>query len=155
MNVTTWHFNVYTLTVFVSEIFNTRFAALARTISATSTVHKYHLLSTKTFVDIIRCCKSAHVTATKQLIMSETFSLWKFGKLKFHTNLTKEGVLIDRIYRIKHTEKFNLNAPHKAPPLLTKLRKIGYSFSKDTKLTEKELYAIHSYVATRKRWLYM
>ena len=53
LNVTTWHFNVYTLTVFVSEIFNTRFAALARTISATSTVHKYHLLSTKTFVDII------------------------------------------------------------------------------------------------------
>ena len=69
--------------------------------------------------------------------MSETFSLWKFGKLKFHTNLTQEGVLIDRIYRIKHTEKFNLNAPHKAPPLLTKLRKIGYSFSKDTELTEK------------------
>ena len=74
-------------------------------------------------------------------------------KLKFYPNLTQKGVLIDRIYRIKHTENFNLKAQHKAPPLLTELRKIGYSFFKDTELTEKQLYAIHSYVATHKRRL--
>ena len=48
-----WNFNIYTLAVFVLEIFNTRFAALTIvSILLHLLMHKYLVLSTKYFVDI-------------------------------------------------------------------------------------------------------
>ena len=48
-----WNSNIYTLAVFVLEIFNTRFAALTIvSILLHLLMHKYLVLSTKYFVDI-------------------------------------------------------------------------------------------------------
>ena len=67
----------------------------------------------------------------------------------FTLNLT-QGVFIDRIYRINRTETWNFNAPILVSSVsLKSTAKCGILCPKTPLLTEKQLHAIHFFVATR------
>ena len=69
--------------------------------------------------------------------------------INFTLNLT-QGVFIDRIYRINHTETWNFNAPTLVTSVSHKITaKCGILCPKTLLLTEKQLHAIHFFVATR------
>ena len=69
--------------------------------------------------------------------------------INFTLNLT-QGVFIDRIYRINHTETWNFNAPTLVTSVSHKITaKCGILCPKTPLLTEKQLHAIHFFVATR------
>ena len=69
--------------------------------------------------------------------------------INFTLNLT-QGVFIDRIYRINnHTETWNFNAPTLVTSVSHKIKaKCDILCPKTLLLTEKELHAIHFFVAT-------
>ena len=87
-------------------------------------------------------------------IYFETFSscrspLCKFSKHKFTLNLSQR-VFIDSIYRINRTETWNFNAPTLVTSVSFKITaKFGILCPKTLLLTEKQLHAIHFFVATR------
>ena len=63
----------------------------------------------------------------------------------------QEGVFLDRIYCINHTETYNLNAPTLVTSASHKMTtNMHYSFSKDTVFDGETtgLYTIHSFVGT-------
>ena len=67
----------------------------------------------------------------------------------FTLNLT-QGVFIDRNYRINHTETWNFNAPTLVTSVSHNITtKCGILCPKTPLLTEKQLHAIHFFVATR------
>jgi len=69
--------------------------------------------------------------------------------INFTLNLT-QGVFIDRIYRINHTETWNFNAPTLVTSVSHKTTaKCGILSPKTLLLTLKQLHAIHFFVATR------
>ena len=69
--------------------------------------------------------------------------------INFTLNL-KQGVFIDRIYRINHTETWNFNAPTLVTSVSHKITaKCGILCPKTLPLTEKQLHAIHFFVAIR------
>ena len=69
--------------------------------------------------------------------------------INFTLNLT-QGVFIDRIYRINHTETWNFNAPTLVTSVSHKITaKCGILCPKTLLLTEKQLHAIQFFVATR------
>ena len=58
-------------------------------------------------------------------------------------------MFIDRIYRINHTETWNFNAPTLVTPVSHKITaKCGILCPKTLLLTEKQLHAIHFFVAS-------
>ena len=62
--------------------------------------------------------------------LKELYNLKFFSPLKAILYLTQEGVLIDRIYRINHTETYNLSAATLVTFALHKIMtKIHYSLS--------------------------
>ena len=68
--------------------------------------------------------------------------------INFTLNLT-QGVFIDRIYRINHTETWNFNAPTLVTSVSHKITaKCGILCPKTLLLTEKQLHTIHFFVAT-------
>ena len=68
--------------------------------------------------------------------------------INFTLNLT-QGVFIDRIYRINHTETWNFNAPTLVTSVSHKITaKCGILCPKTLLLTEKQLHAIQFFVAT-------
>ena len=69
--------------------------------------------------------------------------------INFTLNLT-QGVFIDRIYRINHTETWNFNALTLVTSVSHKITaKCGILCPKTLLLTEKQLHAIQFFVATR------
>ena len=69
--------------------------------------------------------------------------------INFTLNLT-QGVFIDRIYCINHTETWNFNAPTLVTFVSHKIAaKCGILCPKTPLLTEKQLNAIHFFVKTR------
>ena len=67
----------------------------------------------------------------------------------FTLNLT-QGVFIDTIYRINHPETWNFNPPTLVTSVSHKITaKCGILCPKTPLLTEKQLHAIHFFVATR------
>ena len=69
--------------------------------------------------------------------------------INFTLNLT-QGVFIDRIYGINHTETWHFNIPTLVTFISHKITaKCGILCPKTPLSTEKQLYAIHFFVATR------
>ena len=69
--------------------------------------------------------------------------------INFTLNLT-QGVFIDRIYRINHTETWNFNAPTLVTSVSHKITaKCGILCPKTLLLTEKQLHAIQFFVVAR------
>ena len=94
-----------------------------------------------------------HVYLNLYYIFRDLFFMWslcKFSKHKFHPQPHSRSVYIDRIYRINRTETWNFNAPILVSSVsLKSTAKCGILCPKTPLLTEKQLHAIHFFVATR------